>query len=204
MLGIKALGLARYDDAGGGGDAQAFGRDSRSEEMRGLPRSNGGRPDFPRGGPAHDAGGMGGHRRPHAPPARHDTQEGGDGRTPEGACRHAAPHARGTGEGVVPEPVAQLAADGTARRQGRGKALRHVRSLPHGRQDLLLPDDAGRLGEPARFPPLHRADGRLPDARDALGDGSRRDARVSGEGPALRQGMVRAGDKLDGAWAVRL
>ena len=36
------------------------------------------------------------------------------------------------------------------------KALRHLRALPHGGQDPLVPDDARGLGEAARLPPLHR------------------------------------------------
>ena len=45
------------------------------------------------------------------------------------------------------QPLAQLPAGGGARRQGRGTALRDLRALPHGGQDLLVPDDARSLGE---------------------------------------------------------
>ena len=107
-----------------------------------------------------------------------ELEEGRDGRAPEGAFRHADPHARGAGPGVVPEPLAQLPAGGSSRRQGRGTALRHLRALPHGGQDLLVPDDARPLGEAPRLPPRARADGHPADARDALDRRGRRGARV--------------------------
>ena len=162
------------------------------EEVRGLPRPDRGWPDSPRGRPADDAGGVDGHRRPDAAAPRDGAQEGRDGRAPEGADRHPDPHAGRAGQGVVPEPVAQLPAGGSSRRQGRGTALRHLRALPHGGQDLLVPDDPRPLDEAARLPPRRRADGHPADARDALDCRSRRGARVPRAEAALRQGLVGA------------
>ena len=191
MQRTKALGLVLgLAMLAATGSAAAFGKDSlvwkkcadcHAPAADGRIRA--------RGRPADDAGGMDGHRRPDAAAARNGARHGRDGRAAEGVDRHADPHPRRTGSRVVPQPVAQLPAGGGSRRQGGGTALHHLRALPHGGQDLLVPDDPRPVDEGARLPPRGGADGDPADARDALDRRSRRGARVPRTDAALRQSM---------------
>lgn len=154
MRPVKALGIAvALGMLAAAGSAQGFqsGLAGLAEVQR-LPCPCSGRQDSARGRSADDPGGIDGHRRPDEPAARHASREGRHGHPAEGTLRHPDPHAEKVGTRVLPEPLAQLPANGSSCRQRRGTAVRDLRAVPHRGQDLFVPDDRRELGEAQGFP----------------------------------------------------